>query len=157
MFTFFDLLKLVGVIVGISFGVAGGTRVFGVVGGVTGALVGGYLGFVLGRIPENKVMRAVVRQLRRKSVAELRAYLHSPKCPTPNFVLLELRHRGEDTLQELPVVLDLLVSEDEGRRGFGWAALASAFPELAEKLRDYRIGDSIDECKRKVEILRRAA
>jgi len=156
MFTFFDLLKLVGVVVGIAFGVAGGARVFGVVGGITGALVGGYLGFVLGRIPEDKAMRSVVRQLRRKSVAELRAYLHSPKCPTPNCVLLELHQRGEDILQELPIVLDLLVSEDVGRRGFGWAALASAFPELAGQVRDYRIGDSIDECKRKVETLRRA-
>jgi hypothetical protein len=157
MFTLFDFWKLVGVIFGFAFGLAGGTRFFGVVGGITGALIGGYLGFVVGRVPEHLVLRSLIRHLRHKSVTELRACLHSPTCLTPNCVLLELQHRGEDIRQELPRVLDLLVSEDVDRRGFGWAALASAFPELVGQVRDYRVGDSVAECRRKIEILKRAA
>jgi hypothetical protein len=157
MFTLFHVFVLAGALFGFSIGLSIGAKLFGVVGGIIGALAGGYLGVVVGRIPEALVLRPLVRHLKAKSTPELRAQLHSPKCLTPNVVLLELQSRGEDIRQELPVVLDLLVSEDTGRRGHGWAALTSAFPELVEQIRDYRIGDSIDECRRKTQILRKVA
>ena len=114
------------------------------------------VGVVAGRIPELLAMRSLARDLTGKSSSELRAYLRSPSCLTPNCVLLALRGRGENIHCEIPVVLDLLVSENVGRRGQGWAALTSAFPELVGKIPDYRIGDSVEECRQKTEILRHA-
>jgi hypothetical protein len=157
MFTLFHVLVLAGFLFGAMLGVRAGSALFGTVGGVVGGILGAVVGGVIGRIPELLVLRSLARDLTAKSTAELRDHLHSPNCFTPNVVLLELRRRGEDIRQHLPVVLDLLASEDTGRRGHGWAALASAFPELVEKIRDYRIGDSVDECRRKTEILRNVA
>lgn len=157
MFTLFHVLVLAGFLFGAMFGARAGSVLFGTVGGVCGAVVGAVVGVVVGRIPWLLVMRSLARDLGGKSTAELRTSLHSPGCLTPNCILLELQRRGEDIRCELPVVLDLLVSDDVGRRGHGWAALTSAFPELAEQVRDYRIGDSVDECRRKTETLRGAA
>jgi hypothetical protein len=157
MFTLFHVFVLAGAVFGLTTGLSVGAKFFGVAGGIIGALAGGYLGVVIGRIPERLVLRSLIRHLKAKSTAELRAQLHSPNCLTPNVVLLELQSRGEDIRQELPVVLDMLASEDVGRRGHGWAALTSAFPELVDRIRDYRIGDSVDECRRKTEILKQVA
>jgi hypothetical protein len=157
MLTLFHVFMLGGLVFGFAFGLSAEAKLFGVAGGVIGGLLGGYLGLRVGRIPELLVLRSLKRDLSSKTVPELRAYLHSPACLTPNCVLLELRSRGEDSRQELPVVADLLSSEDVGRRGHGWAALTSAFPELVGQIRDYRIGDSAEECRRKTEILRRVA
>ncbi len=154
MFTLFHALVLAGLLFGALFGARAGSALFGPVGGVFGGIVGAITGLVVGRIPELLVLRSLARDFTPKSSAELRSYLRSPACLTPNCVLLELRRRGEDIRGELPVVVDLLVSEDAGRRGHGWAALTSAFPELVEQVRDYRVGDSVDECRRKTEILR---
>jgi hypothetical protein len=72
-------------------------------------------------------------------------------------VLLELLSRGEDICAELPAVLDLLASEDFSRRGVGWAALTSVFPELAVSLSDYRLDDPVEVCRRKTDRLRAEA
>ena len=55
------------------------------------------------------------------------------------------------------MILDLLESGILRGRGHGWAALTSAFPDLAVKAGDYRLDDSVAECRRKTEGLRRAA
>ncbi len=157
MFTLFHVLVLAGFLFGGMLGVRVGSVLFGTVGGMFGGIVGAVGGIIMGRIPELLVLRSLKRDLSGKSTEELRAHLRSPDCLTPNCVLLELRRRGEDIRCELPVVLDLLASENVGRRGSGWAALTSAFPELVERVPDYRIGDSVDECRRKTEILRQAA
>ncbi|MCW8133286.1 MAG: hypothetical protein KIS92_23280 [Planctomycetota bacterium] len=154
MFTLFHFFVLVGAFVGIGTGLFVGVKSFGIFGGILGALTGGYLGVAVGRIPEWVTLRLLIRNLNAKSTTELKTLLHGPNCLTPNVVLLELRRRGEDIRQELPFVLDLLVSEDAGGRGKGWAALTSAFPELAAQVQDYRIADSVDDCRRKLEKLR---
>jgi hypothetical protein len=156
MFTLFHVLYLAGLLLGAIFGARAGWALFGPAGGVVGAVVGAAVGVVAGRIPELLAMRSLARDLTGKSSSELRAYLRSPSCLTPNCVLLALRGRGENIHCEIPVVLDLLVSENVGRRGQGWAALTSAFPELVGKIPDYRIGDSVEECRQKTEILRHA-
>lgn len=154
MFTIFHVLTLAGFVYGVIVGTRAGSALFGTVGAVVGAIVGGIVGAFVGRIPGFLMLRWLARDLGTKSTSDLRAELHDPSCVTPNCVLLELQYRGEDIRQELPVVLDLLVSDDVGRRGLGWAALTSAFPDLAKQIQDYRIGDSVDECRRKTRILR---
>jgi hypothetical protein len=154
MLTLFDILPLCGACIGLALGATGGAGLLGTPGGVIGAVVGCAVGFVAGRLPFLLRLRRLSRDLAAKSTAELRADLRNPNCPTPNLVLLELRRRGEDIRAELPVVLDLLASEDFGRRGTGWAALTSAFPELAVSLSDYRLDDPVEECRRKTGRLR---
>ena len=152
MCTVFHLLSLVGFLGGSALGVLGGAKLFGVSGGIAGCLLGGAFGFALGQIPSLLVLRLIARDLTAKTTAELRAYLENPNCPTPNLVLLELRSRGEDIRQELPVVLDMLSANDVGRRG--WAALTSAYLELVPQLGDYRLEDPVDECRKKAGRLR---
>jgi hypothetical protein len=153
MFTLFHALLLAGFLFGAFSGARVGSMLFGTVGAVCGAMVGALVGVVAGRIPWLLAMRSLARDLGRKTTTQLRASLHSSGCLTPNAVLLELQRRGEDIRCELPIVLDLLVSDDIVLRSRGWAALTSAFPQLAERVRDYRIGDSLDECRRKTELL----
>ncbi|HXG08319.1 MAG TPA: hypothetical protein VNK04_00870 [Gemmataceae bacterium] len=154
MFTLFDILPLIGAGAGLALGIASGAQLLGTPGAIGGALVGCVFGFIGGRLPFVLVLRVLRRDLAAKTVAELRADLRNPGCLTPNVVLLELLSRGEDLRPELPVVLDMLVSADFGRRGVGWAALASAFPELAASIADYRVSDPVEECRRKTERLR---
>ncbi len=157
MFTLFDLLMLIGLGGGLLFGVLEGAKRFGPIGGIVGAIVGAYLGFIIGRLPWTLMLRSIARDLKSRTSTELREDLRGPRNQPPNLVLLELGRRGEDILGELPVVLDLLVAEDFGQRGRGWAALTSAFPKLAAQIRGYSISDSVEECRRKVQPLRVAA
>lgn len=154
MITLFDILPLLGAGVGLIVGVVGGDRLLGMPGVISGALFGGALGFIAGHIPFVVALRMLSRELAAQPVTELRTSLRSADCPAPNVILLELQRRGEDIRSELPVVLEMLVSEDSGRRGAGWAALVSAFPELAALIPDYRIFDPDETCRSKIERLR---
>jgi hypothetical protein len=157
MLTLFDVLQLLGAWVGLVVGIVSGERFFGTLGAIVVALVGAVLGFVAGTIPFVLVLRMVSRDLAAKTVAELRADLRSPNCLAPNVILLELLRRGEEIHSELPVVLDMLVAEASDRRGAGWAALLSAFPDLAALIPDYRIFDPVETCRGKTECLRARA
>jgi hypothetical protein len=155
VFTIFHLFALAAFAVGGVLGARLGFGLWGIPGGIGGALAGAGAGLIAGRIPFRLVLYWLARGLKSKSSAELRDDLHRPDCEMPNLVLLELARRGEDIHCELPVVLDLLVSENSSRRCLGFAALTSAFPELAGQIRDYRLYESVDECRQKTEILRR--
>jgi hypothetical protein len=157
MVTVFHVLPLIGACCGLVLGAVGGQSLGGVAGGMVGALVGCLSGLALGRLPLILVARSLNRDLAGKSTAGLRAELRNPAALTPNAVLLELRRRGEDIRPDLPVVLDMLVAEDFGRRARGWAALSSAFPEWAARLADYRGDSPVSDCRRKTERLRAEA
>lgn len=154
MLSIFHIFALAGLVFGASFGAWEGAGRSGAVGLVIGAVAGGLIGLVLGRIPGWLMLRSVAHDLGSKSSDELRGYLRSPGCLTPNCVLLELQRRAEDTRPEIPVILDLLVSTDIRRRSRGWAALNSAFPELAGEISNYCAEDPLEECQRKTEPLR---
>jgi hypothetical protein len=145
-----------GVILGLGLvaGMAGGTKLYGVAGGIAGTLIGGCAGFVVGGVPKLLVLRWLSGRLTLVSTDELRAFLRCVDCPIPNVVLLELKRRGEDIHREFGVILDMLSSEEVSRRGRGWAALNSAFPELARHVGEYYPGDSAAECRSKTGKLR---
>ena len=154
MLTIFHVVGLGAGIAGAVFGGMRGAEAWGIAGSVIGVFAGGYVGLLLGGLPQLFALWCVARSLTPKTTPELRAYLRSPECLTPNCVLLELKNRGEDIQPELDFVVDLLASEDVSRRGFGWAALTSAYPELAERIPDYKLNDSVEDCRRKTERLR---
>jgi len=153
MFTLFDVLELVGPLAGAAVGVIVGLR-FGTGGAVVGAVLGVVVGRLVGKLPTFVMLKSLHCSLSKKSTEHLRADLRAERCLIPNVILLELSSRGENIMQDLPVVLDLLESEDRSRRGFGWAALTSAFPELVHRISDYQIYDTVDECRRKTQGLR---
>jgi hypothetical protein len=141
-------------LIGLGLGAEYGAKLFGIIGGIVGALACGYLGLRLGFAPTALVLTMISVELGRMSVEELRAALRrGPNRFIPNFVLLELQGRGEDIEQHLPIVLNLLRSEDVADRSRGLAALRSAFPALADRLTDYRIGGPIESCRAEVDKL----
>jgi len=154
MFTIFHVFILVGLAAGAAAGGILGAKYFGWPGRILGALLGAWAGGIVGNIPYLITLKWMAREIVKKSNDELRAELHDSKCLTPNLLLLELDRRGEDIRRELPLVLEMLTAEDTSRRGPGWAALTSAFPELARRVKNYCVNDSVEVCRQKIEVLR---
>lgn len=149
MITIFDMVQILSPLLGLLLGATLGAPL-GPVGAVVCGLFGGAVGLYLGRLPTLFMIRGMRRKLARFNPVELRDQLHDPKCWTPNILLLELRARGEDISTELPLVLSLMESEHQHRRTLGFAALLSAFPEVAKALRGYNPTQPIEECIRKM-------
>jgi hypothetical protein len=150
--TIFQIIPLYAIIIGICIGVKLGS-VFGHIGAGIGGVVGGILGLLCWRLPLMWICKWLDRKrnLSNKTVEELRAMLRDPNCPIPNVALLELGMRKQNMEQELPVVLDMLVSPLKQRRSRGWRTLASVFPERAKLVADYRVDDSVEKCKEKIQ------
>lgn len=147
--TIFDVLTLCGLIFGTVLGYRFGAHA-GAVVGVLGAALGAAFGLILARLPYLLALISTKRSLRRRASSDLRALLADPHFLAPNVVLLELKSRGEDISDDLPQVLDMLVDSSQQRRRRGWHALASAFPEVARRLGDYRNRDTVENCKEKI-------
>jgi hypothetical protein len=156
MFTIFHVLPLAGFGFGLFAGMALAAEIPGVRGNpaIFLTILGGCAGFVIGRLPFLIGLRAIQRRFAGMTADELRGWLRESGCAYPNLVLLELQSRGEDIERELPLAVDMLTSENRGRRPLGWAALTSAFPQVAEKVRNYRLEDSVEECQRKLAAIR---
>lgn len=158
MITLYDLLMIICTVAGILSGMGVGAA-YGTLWGVAGAVAGGIVGAGLGRIPRRLTMRRARRRLARFTVEELRQQLYSPAfSPTrwpPNFLLLELRARGEDLNQHVELVLSMLEADQPGQRAFGYGALLSAYPHLARGLKGYRPSASVEDCRDKVANLRK--
>lgn len=154
MFTIFHVFVLFGLAAGAAAGGILAAKYLGWTGRILGTLVGAWVGGIIGNIPYLMTLKWIAREILKKSTDELRAELHDGKCLTPNLLLLELNRRGEDIRGELPLVLEMLTSEDTTRRGPGWAALTSAFPELSRRVKNYRVNDSVEVCRQKIDVLR---
>jgi len=157
MITFYDLLAITGAVVGALLGM-GLARAYGfpsVLGAVAGALIGGGLG----RIPKWLTVRRARRRLARFTVEELRQQLYTPAFSPgrwpPNYLLLELRARGEDLNKHIELVLSMLEAEQPWQRAFGYGALLSAYPHLARGLKGYRPSAPVEDCRGKVAELRK--
>jgi hypothetical protein len=155
MFTGFHVLMVVGLVAGLWLGWTGGKIALGTFGGILGAAVGAWLGFLMGQMPLYFGIRLYGRRFASQTTEKLKESLIAGQAP-PNLGLLELQRRGEDIRSYLPMLLDMLVAEDTSLRGFGLAALASAFPDLAKQINDYRITDSVESCRLKTAGLRRS-
>lgn len=157
MITFYDLLAIICAVAGALLGV-GFARAYGypsVLGGVAGIIVGGWLG----RVPKRLTARRARRRLARFSVEELRRQLYTPEFSSnrwpPNYLLMELRARGEDLNKHIELVLSLLEADEPWRRAFGYGALLSAYRHLAPGLKGYRPSAPVEDCREKVAALRK--
>lgn len=162
--TLTDIFVVMGLLLGFCLGVEVGMVYFGPLGALGLAILLACLGGVLGVVPEwwglyrdrHEIAEFMEREdTRKKTIDELRRDLRDPRTFTVGLHLLALRQGGEDIAGELPFVLDMLGDEDRRRRGIGYGALLSAFPDLAAQIAGYCYDDPPDECRRKLEPLRR--
>ena len=144
------LFALAGLVIGFGLGAEYGAKLFGLIGGTVGALACGYIGFRIGCIPHALVLTKLSVNLGRMPLDELRASLKGVNRLIPNYVLLELKCRGEDIDQHLPMILGMMVSHDADLRVRGLAALRSAFPEMAERLGDFPVNGPVMACQEAV-------
>jgi hypothetical protein len=144
MFTLFDLARPACALLGASLGALAGHRLAGAPGAGVGVVAGAPIGHFVGRLAVRAGLRPLQRELEGQSTSELKTALRDERCLTPNLVLLELRRRSEVSPEDLRAVIAMLTSER--RRPYGWAALTSAFPELAAKVPGYDPCDSREEC-----------
>jgi hypothetical protein len=156
MITVFDLIAIILPIAGIMFG-AGIVKEYGIGWGTMAIITGGLIGRWLGKLPTILMVKHIRKRLAKLSVDEIQERLYNFwfSDSTPNFLLLELRARGEDISQHLDCVLNMLGSESNLRRTFGYAALLSAYPNVANKMRGYNPSKPVEDCKQKVNELRK--
>jgi hypothetical protein len=151
MFTLFDLFELLGAVLGCASGIFIGAAHHGWLGGLLGAPLGVIAGTLCGRLPFLAALLFARWHLRRQSPAELRQRLRGDVWPAYHLFLTELRRRGEDVTQELPLMLPLLTAEDPVKRIHGWAILRGMYPREAERIPDYNPGDPVEMCRAKME------
>lgn len=147
MFTMFHVFGLVLPIAGIVYGAWLGFARGGWATALVGAVLGGLTGFIAARLILVVPLGLLSWSLRRRSTADLQSELRGRKSLAPNAVLIELRRRGEVAREDLGAVFDLLLDESLEQRSRGLAALRSAYPELAQKIADYRI-EPLDDAGR---------
>jgi hypothetical protein len=155
LFTLFGhLLPLLGLFAGASVGLITGFSRGGFSGAVLGFVVGAILGLICGSLP-GTVLRAILSfQLRRKTSGELRTSLRNGECRLVNLATSELRRRGEIVQDDIDFVLDMLVSIHHDDRCRGWAAMLTAFPELAAEIEEYSPINPLEDSRAKVDRLR---
>jgi hypothetical protein len=157
MITLFDVIAYLALpLIGAMVGWGLGNACLGWTGGTAGALIGlalfGYIGAAGKRAFLIFVMRRMKNRMTPLSTDELRSQISTSF--TPNVILLELKSRGEDISSDLDKILELLEDSESHRRIRGWAALKSAFPQIAASLGDYRIHGSTNECRAAVSKVR---
>lgn len=159
MITFYDLIAIILPLVGIMFGVMF-IKDFGIWWGIIIMIAGGLIGRWLGRLPTRLLIRNERRKMAHLTVDELRQHLYKPLFSggyTSNFLLLELRARGEDITEHIDLILNMLKDKSNLCRTLGYTALLSAYPHLANKMSGYNPSMPVEDCKTKVTELRKIA
>jgi hypothetical protein len=143
------LMPIVGALAGVAIG-----GLFGTAGSIYGGIFGFLVGLTAARLPLLLVFRSIRQGLARQSTDDLRRLLGQEDCLVPDLALRELAARGEDIRSEREVVLQLLESDRPARRRCGWAALKSAFPDLAAQAKGYRPYASTEKSRQRIKALR---
>ena len=128
MFTFFDLLMVLGALAGLAAGAVIGAD-FGIGFSVAGACIGILLGYLLGRAPWGLAALHMRRTLARASVQELRAQLDD-RYFISHLIIGELVARGEPVESFRSTVAAQLESASSDVRRFGDANAKRWFPDL---------------------------
>jgi hypothetical protein len=163
MLTLSDLIQLACAVFGASAVSGGAYRQHGVLLGLVGVIAGWIAGAVVGDVvcefPKRRRMRKAKKALGKLRTEMIRDALYDDgywnlgshpigRWP-PSLLLFELRAREEDITRDLGRVLSLLGSESHAHRVFAFAALRSAYPQLADRImRRYNPTHSPDECRR---------
>lgn len=149
------LLYLLIFIAGGLAGVVAGVMHFGTIGGIIGAVIGLFVGHVVGNLPYRLETKLLFREIERSSDEELWQIV---KLGLWNFyqtmALLKLAARGHDVRGQLPRIIEMLESNEELTRIYGWDALRLVFNEETRAIGDYDPRASTEVCFRKVQVLK---
>ena len=131
MFTFFDLLKLIGAVAGAALCGSYGLS-FGWPAAILGALIGIAVGMFIGNLPF-AASRAWMRyDLKRSSISKLKERLHRDYFVS-HLLIGELVSRGEPVEQFREYVAGLLRSSNALERHCGEGTAGIWFPDLLGK------------------------
>lgn len=136
--TIFHVIYMVAVvsmtIIGISFGWMYG----GVFLAAIGAIIGALAGHVISSIPPYLAHQSMIKEIEKSSNEKLREKLNDSKWNLyQTMALLQLGARDVDIDEYLPRILNMLKSDDQIERRFGWDALRLVFTDKAEKMKGY--------------------
>jgi hypothetical protein len=128
-----------------------GHEYFGIIGAIAGGIAGFIIGFIIGHLPDKIGTMLMFREIERSSNEKLRV-ITSRKFWNfyTTLALLQLAARGEEVRQELPRIIDMLESESQLTRIFGWDALRLVFDKEAEVVADYNPRASVEDCRSKI-------
>ncbi|HUY92040.1 MAG TPA: hypothetical protein VMV10_25085 [Pirellulales bacterium] len=135
--TIFDLLHGMAIVAGGTIGARAGFKWFGYPGGAVGCVLGATLGFLVGYASYRLLDLLMVRRIRSKSTAELRAKLVDDDIPgtyVSRLIISVLLERGEPVESFREYVFRQLRSEDVTWRRAGLCNLGLCYPDLAAKL-----------------------
>jgi hypothetical protein len=153
--TIFVLFWLVAIAVSATLGGLIGANLFGISGCVIGVILGFVLGNVLGQVPNRLALKYMLWDIAKSTNEELRRQICFPEWNFGNtMALLQLAARGEEVRTELPRILEMLESEEELKRVYGWDALRFVFDKECELIGDYDPRASADNCRAKVATLK---
>jgi hypothetical protein len=110
-----------------------GYRSMGLLGGIAGAGIGAVLGWILWKT----LCGILDRMPDRRPTEELHSIIRAGHWQVAAGVLRELSKRGEDVTQGLPLVRDMLLSDNAYVRGVAYAVLTELFPAEASAIGDY--------------------
>jgi hypothetical protein len=156
MITLFDLFKMMAALGLAAVGGSLGWKAAGWMGGILGGGVGLIFGVFLGGLPWKLTVWRTRRELSTKPTDQLLSELREHRTLMPNFILLELAARGHDIRAEMPVILDLLGSQEFHRRTRGWAAMCTAFPATAGEMKSYSPAHPVERCRAEVQRIQQA-
>lgn len=136
------VLRLGCVIAGATVGVIVGCEVgqawFGTVGAIVTSIIGLAVGWRIGGWPDRLVHRSLFRELERSSNEELREKVSADHWNFANtLAMMYLAARGEEVRGELPRIVEMLESDCELTRMYGWDAFRLVFIQEIEMVADY--------------------
>lgn len=131
---------------------------FGTIGGMVGVVIGLFVGHVGGNLPNRLETKLLLREIERSSDEELWQIV---KLGSWNFyqtlALLKLAARGHEVRSQLPRIIEMLGSNEELTRIYGWDALRLVFNEETRAIGDDDPRASIEACCRRVQVLKERA
>jgi hypothetical protein len=155
--TIFHVLWFAALAVGAVLGIKAGGAYFGTGGAIAGGILGLAIGHLFGCLPSRIGDKVFFRHLMLSSKEELRAMVAADNWNfSHTMALLRLAALGEEVRHEIPRIVNMLESDSQLTRSYGWDALRIVFPEETRLIQDYAPGDSTEECRRRTAILKQA-
>lgn len=146
--TFFHVLWLASVFAGMVFGGTYGHQYLGIWGGVVGGISGFIIGHILATIPARWAERSLFTDIENSSVDELWAIVAKPDW---NFhqtlALLKLASLEQDVTREVPRIVEMLESDSELTRRYGYDALRIVFDREYHLIPAYTPRDDALKCR----------
>ncbi|MGA2069963.1 MAG: hypothetical protein ABSG97_01325 [Sedimentisphaerales bacterium] len=128
--TIFHVLWFVAVVADTALGLWIGFRYFSTTGVIAGGIIGLAIGHIVGCLPDWISTRLFFRHIMRCSKEELRAMVAADDWKFGHtMALLRLGALGEEVRQEIPRIVDMLESDSQLIRIYGWDALRIVFTE----------------------------